>query len=80
MKDRTTRHLERQREATFELDTQRLTLERDKLELEKRKLAIEDRNFVIENRKIAVNLYIEDFKARWQKLLNLESVRLMRGC
>lgn len=73
MRDRTTRDLERQRQATFELDTQRLALERDKLELEQRKLVIEDRKLALEDRKLAVNLYIEDFKARWQELLNFEN-------
>jgi hypothetical protein len=80
MSDRTTRTLERQRKAAFELDTNRLAIERDKLKLEESKLAlegsklaIEDRKLALEDRKIAVNLYVEDFKARWQELLNFEN-------
>lgn len=73
MINRTTRHLERQRKIAFELDTNRLAIERDKLKLEESKLALEERKLALEDRKIAVNLYVEDFKARWQELLNFEN-------
>lgn len=66
MNNRTTRNSEKQRQAEIDLDRERMSLEREKLELEHRKLALEDR-------KIAVNLYLEDFKARWQELLNFEN-------
>lgn len=73
MGDRMTRTVERQRKAAFDLERERLVLEREKIELEHRKLALEDRKLVLEDRKIAVNLYVEDFKARWQELLNFEN-------
>jgi hypothetical protein len=71
--DRTTRSLEKHRRAALESERERLELEHKKLDLEHRKLALEDRKLVLENRKIAVNLYVEDFKARWQELLNFEN-------
>lgn len=73
MVDRTTRSLERQRKASFDLERERLALDREKLALEYRKLALEDRKVDLEDRKLAVNLYVEDFKARWQELLNFEN-------
>jgi hypothetical protein len=48
-------------------------LEHNKLELERRKLALEERKLDLEDHKLAVNLYVEDFKARWQELLNFEN-------
>src|SRR2546423_750223 len=66
MSDRTIRNLEKQRKEEMDLERDRISLEREKLELEHLKLALEDR-------KIAINLYLEDFKARWQELLNFEN-------
>lgn len=66
MNDRMSRNLEKQRKAEIELERERMALEREKLELEQRKFAMEER-------KIAVTLYVEDFKARWQELLNFEN-------
>ena len=73
MIDRTTRSLERQRKASSDLERERLALDCEKLAVEHRKLALEDRKLDLEDRKLAVNLYVEDFKARWQELLNFEN-------
>jgi hypothetical protein len=80
MPDRAARDLERQRKATFDLDKERLSLDQERIDLEHRKLVLEDRKIEMENRKleledrkIAINLYLEDFKARWQELLNFEN-------
>lgn len=73
MTDRTTRMLERQRRAALDSETKRLELEDKKLELERSKLALEEHKLILEDRKLAVNLYVEDFKARWQELLNFEN-------
>lgn len=73
MTDRATRELERQRNAAIEREKDRFELDRKKFDLEVRKLALEDRKLELEHGKIAVNLYVEDFKARWQELLNFEN-------
>lgn len=63
----------RQRKAAFDLEQERFELDRQKIEIEIRKLGLEERKFELEKRKVAVNLYVEDFKARWQELLNFEN-------
>lgn len=80
MPDRAARDLERQRKATLDLEKERFALDQERVELEHRKLALEDRKLELENRKleledrkIAISLYLEDFKARWQELLNFEN-------
>lgn len=47
--------------------------ERDRISLEREKLALENEKLAMEHKKLAVMLYIEDFKARWQELLNFEN-------
>lgn len=47
--------------------------EQDKLVLERDRFALEREKFEFEKKKIEIGLYVEDFKARWQELLNLEN-------
>jgi hypothetical protein len=49
-----------------QIEQQKLSLERDKIVLERNKIALE-------RDKLAVSVLIEDFKARWQELLNFEN-------
>lgn len=55
------------------LDREKLALEREKMALEREKLALERKKLDKEDTKLAVTLYVEDFKARWQELLNFEN-------
>ena len=41
--------------------------------VEKEKLALEREKLTLEKKKVELNLYVEDFKARWQELLNFEN-------
>ncbi len=50
----------------LELERQRITLEHEKISVERDKIAVE-------RSKLAVSLYVEDFKTRWQELLNFEN-------
>jgi magnesium-transporting ATPase (P-type) len=50
-----------------------LALEKEQLALDRQKQELEHRKFELEEKKTALNLYLEDFKARWQELLNFES-------
>lgn len=54
-------------------DPQISTLDKEKLILEHQKMALEYQKLRLEHNKLAVSLYIEDFKARWQELLNFEN-------
>ena len=47
--------------------------EKEKLELERDKLAFEREKFDLEKKKVEIGLYVEDFKARWQELMNFEN-------
>jgi hypothetical protein len=49
------------------------TAEKDKLALEREKLDFEREKFELEKKKVEIGLYVEDFKARWQELLNFEN-------
>jgi hypothetical protein len=44
-----------------------------KASLEREKMALEREKFSLENHKLAVSLHVEDFKARWQELLNFDN-------
>jgi hypothetical protein len=55
------------------LDREKLALEREKMALEREKIALEYKKLAKEDSKLAVTLYVEDFKARWQELLNFEN-------
>jgi len=48
-------------------------LDIQKLEIEKKKLEIEEEKILLERDKLLVTSLIEDFKARWQELLNFEN-------
>jgi hypothetical protein len=48
-------------------------LEKEKLALEREKFSLEREKLDLERKKLAVSLYVEDFKARWQELLNFEN-------
>lgn len=48
-------------------------LDKEKMALEQEKFALERQKFELEKNKLAVSLYVEDFKARWQELLNFEN-------
>lgn len=54
-------------------DPKTSALDKEKLILEHQKMALEYEKLRLENRKLAVGLYVEDFKARWQELLNFEN-------
>jgi hypothetical protein len=54
-------------------NNQTIILEREKLEIEKEKLKIEKEKFLFERDKFLVTSLLEDFKARWQELLNFEN-------
>ena len=54
-------------------EEEKLDLERQRISLEQDKLAVERDKIDLEERKLAVSLYVEDFKARWQELLNFEN-------
>lgn len=45
----------------------------EKLTLERQKFAFERKKFELEKKKVEIGLYVEDFKARWQELLNFEN-------
>lgn len=47
--------------------------EKDKLAFEREKFALEREKFELEKKKVEIGLYVEDFKARWQELLNFEN-------
>ena len=47
--------------------------EKEKLALEHDKFALESEKFELEKKKVEIGLYVEDFKARWQELLNFEN-------
>jgi hypothetical protein len=57
----------------YRLERDRESLEREKMTLEQAKLALENEKLAMEHTKLAVTLYLEDFKARWQELLNFEN-------
>lgn len=48
-------------------------LEKEKIALDREKFSLEREKLDLERKKLAVNLYVEDFKARWQELLNFEN-------
>ena len=54
-------------------EREKLSLEQEKFELEQQKLSLEREKLALEERKVAVSIYLEDFKARWQELLNFEN-------
>lgn len=54
-------------------EREKLDLERQRISLEHDKLAVERDKIALEESKLAVSLYVEDFKARWQELLNFEN-------
>jgi hypothetical protein len=47
--------------------------EDERIHLDKQKVAIELEKIALEKKKLAVSLHVEDFKARWQELLNFEN-------
>jgi len=55
------------------LESEKRALEREKMALEHEKLALENKKLAMEHKKLAITLYVEDFKARWQELLNFEN-------
>lgn len=57
----------------YRLERDRVSSELKKIDLERKKLALETEKLAFEQKKLAVTLYVEDFKARWQELLNFES-------
>lgn len=57
----------------YRSERDRVSLEHKKMALEEKKLALENEKLAIEHKKLAVTLYVEDFKARWQELLNFEN-------
>jgi hypothetical protein len=57
----------------IELEKHRLDLEREKIIIEHDKIVLEQSKLAFEQNKLAVSLYVEDFKARWQELLNFEN-------
>lgn len=52
------------------LEQQKLALEKEKIVLEQKRQRQEQDKFQFEKDKTTVGLYVEDFKARWQELLN----------
>lgn len=54
-------------------NTQISDLDREKLEIEKEKIQIEKEKVLLERDKLVVTALLEDFKARWQELLNFEN-------
>lgn len=48
-------------------------LDKEKLEIEKAKILIEREKIDLERDKLIVTTFLEDFKARWQELLNFEN-------
>jgi len=54
-------------------EREKLNLDQEKYALEQQKLALEHEKLALEERKLAVSIYLEDFKARWQELLNFEN-------
>jgi hypothetical protein len=57
----------------YRLERDRIALDREKMALEHKKLALENEKLALERKKLAVSVYVEDFKARWQELLNFEN-------
>jgi hypothetical protein len=51
----------------------KLELERERIALEFKKFELEQTKMRLEERKLAASVLIEDFKARWQELLNFEN-------
>lgn len=54
-------------------EERQLALDRERLSLESQKIGLERERLEMERKRLAVSLYIEDFKARWQELLNFEN-------
>jgi hypothetical protein len=63
----------KQSHLTARLERERLSVDQEKNALEREKLALEQEKMLLEDRKLAVTIYLEDFKARWQELLNFEN-------
>lgn len=74
MKMKNTAIAERKKAETLALrEREKLDLEQQRISLEHDKLTLENQKMALEERKLVVSLYVEDFKARWQELLNFEN-------
>lgn len=54
-------------------ERERISIDQEKNAFEHEKLSLEREKLLLEERKLAVAIYLEDFKARWQELLNFEN-------